>query len=81
MPSLSELPGNIDRKRLIRSLERLGFIVNTYGGNGSHHKITWPKNEKCVIIPKNLPKQSLKYVLDEIEKCSHITWDEIKENL
>ena len=44
MPSLSELLGNLDRKKLIKALERLGFIINIVGGKGSHIKIVWPHN-------------------------------------
>jgi len=38
MPSLSELPGEIKRKKFIKALLRLGFIIDTRGGDGSHYK-------------------------------------------
>ena len=40
MPSLSELPGEIKRKKFIRGLQRLGFIIDKTGGDGSHYKAT-----------------------------------------
>lgn len=81
MPSLSELPGNIKQKKLLMALKRLGFVINKKGGNGSHCKVLWPKTQKCIIIPKNLSKNTLRYILIEIEKCSSIPFLEIKKEL
>ena len=81
MPSLSKLPGNLDRKKLIKALERLGFIINIVGGKGSHIKIVWPHNQKSITIQKNLPKQVLLYVLKEIETISNIKWEDIRKEL
>jgi len=46
MPSLSQLPGNINRKKFLRALVRLGFEVNLSGGKGDHQKLIGqpPKN-------------------------------------
>ena len=33
MPSLSELPGEIKRKKFIRALQRLGFVIDKIGGD------------------------------------------------
>jgi hypothetical protein len=81
MPSLSELPGELKRPRLLKALSRLGFLIDEAGGNGSHYKATWPATQKSVTIPQNLPKQSLRYVLIEIEKYSGITWEMISAEL
>jgi predicted RNA binding protein YcfA (HicA-like mRNA interferase family) len=81
MPSLSELPGDINRKTLAKALQRLGFFIDETGGKGSHFKATWPRTQKSVTIPISLPKQTLKYVLAEIEKCSGVTWEEIRAAL
>lgn len=81
MPSLSELPGEIRRKKFIKALGRLGFIIDESGGDGSHYKVTWPSTQKSLTIPQKLPKQTLKYVLDEIKEYSGITWDDIKKEL
>jgi predicted RNA binding protein YcfA (HicA-like mRNA interferase family) len=81
MPSPSDLPGEIKRKRFVKALEKCGFIINKVGGNGSHYKAIWPRNNKSVTIQQNLPKPVLRYLLKEIEVCTGITWDEIKENL
>jgi predicted RNA binding protein YcfA (HicA-like mRNA interferase family) len=56
MPSPSDLPGEINRKKLTKALERLGFVIDEKGGNGSHFKATWPKTQKCVTIPSKIPK-------------------------
>lgn len=81
MPSLSDLPGEIKRKKFIRALRRLGFLINESGGDGSHYKVTWPRTQKSLTIPQKLLKQTLKYVLDEIKEYSGITWDDIKKEL
>jgi len=38
MPSLSELPSDLNRNKLIRALIRLGFRVDKTGGEGSEIK-------------------------------------------
>jgi predicted RNA binding protein YcfA (HicA-like mRNA interferase family) len=81
MPSLSELPGNINRKKFIRALKRLGFVINTKGGDGSHFKIIWPANQKSITVPSDLRKDVLNYLLKEIKDYSGITWDQINEKL
>jgi len=81
MPSLSELPGDIKREKFIRALFRLGFEVNKVGGHGSHYKVVWPKTQKMVIIPKDLRKDVLKYLLKEIEQVSGVIWEDVKKQL
>ena len=81
MHSLSDLPGEIKRKKLIKALKRLGFEINEYGGNGSHYKAIWPQTQKSITVPSKLPKQALNYVLKEIECCSGISWEQIKKEL
>ena len=78
MPSLSELPGEIKRKKFIRALQRLGFIIDKSGGEGSHYKVTWPKTQKSITIQSKLRKDVLYYLLKEIEQYSGVTWDNIK---
>ena len=80
MPSLSELPSDLSREEFVRALRRLGFVISTKGGKGSHYKATW-RNEKSITIQKNLRKDVLKYVLKEVEKSTGITWDRIKKEL
>jgi len=81
MPSLSELPGSLHRKKFIKALRRLGFEIDTTGGDGSHIKAECPKNGKAVSVPLDLRKDVLKYLLKEIENYSGITWDDIKKEL
>lgn len=81
MPSRSELPGHISRKKFIKALCRLGFEINTVGGKGDHIKIVWPKTQKSVTVDSDLRKDVLHYLLKEIENVSGITWDAIKEEL
>jgi len=81
MPSLSELPGEIKRKKFIRALQRLGFIIDKTGGAGSHYKITWPRTQKSVTLQSELRKDVLYYLLKEIERHSGVTWEEIKKEL
>lgn len=81
MPSRSELPGFLPRKKLIKALSKVGFTVNTIGGKGNHIKIIWPPTQKSITIPAGLEKHALYYVLKEIEAYSGVTWKEIKEEL
>ncbi len=80
MPSLSEIPDGINRTKFLKALGRLGFKINTTGGKGSHVKVECP-NGKIVTVPVNIHKQTLYYILKEIESYSGVTWDQIKEKL
>lgn len=83
MPPLSELPGEMKRRKLIRALTRLGFEIDKSGGNGSHYKITWPKTQKSLTIQSDLRKDVLKYVIAEIERYTNnaVNWEDIKKEL
>ena len=81
MPSRSQLPGNLNRKKFLRALSRCGFEIDMSGGDGSHCKATWPQTQKSVTIQKDLRKDVLYYLLKDIEKYSDITWDDINKNL
>ncbi len=81
MPSLSELPGEIKRKKFIRALQRLGFVVNKAGGEGSHYKAVWIRNQKSITIQSKLRKDVLYYLLKEIEIVSGLKWEDIKKEL
>ncbi|PIZ99728.1 MAG: hypothetical protein COX77_00620 [Candidatus Komeilibacteria bacterium CG_4_10_14_0_2_um_filter_37_10] len=81
MPSLSQLPGEIKRNKLTKALVRLGFNIDKKGGNGSHYKATWPSNQKSVTLPSYINKNTLYYLLREIENISQLSWTDIKEKL
>ncbi len=81
MPSLSQLPGEIKRKKLTKALTRLGFVIDEKGGNGSHYKALWPTNQKSITLPQDIGKYTLYYLLKEIENVSGITWEEINKEL
>lgn len=81
MPSRSELPGDIARRKLLNALCRLGFEINAVGGKGNHFKATWPRTNKSVTVIEDLRKDVLYYLLKEIETISGVTWDQIKERL
>jgi hypothetical protein len=78
MPPLSDLPGDVSRDRLLKSLRKAGFIIDMRGGDGSHCKAEWPRNHKEISIKFRLNKYTLKYLLKEIEQISGVTWDELK---
>lgn len=80
MPSLSELPSDLNREKFTKSLNKLGFEIDKRGGNGSHYKIVCP-NQKIVIVQHKLHKHMLMTVLKEIERYSGVTWDQIKKKL
>jgi predicted RNA binding protein YcfA (HicA-like mRNA interferase family) len=81
MPSRSDFPGEINRAKLVRALSRLGFIISTKGGDGSHYKITWPKNGKSFTIPQRVGKDVLGYLCKQIEEKTGVTWKDINKNL
>lgn len=81
MPSRSKLPSEINRSKFCNALKRVGFEISTKGGKGSHIKVTWPRSQKSVTIQSDLRKDVLYYVLKEIEKCSGVTWDDIRKEL
>lgn len=81
MPSLSQLPGEIKRKKLTKALVRLGFVLDEKGGNGSHYKALWPKTQKAITLPYDLNKYTLYYLLKEIETISGVTWEDIRKEL
>ena len=81
MPSRSELPGEISRRKFLKALKRVGFEINKVGGKGSHVKLVWPATQKSVTVTVDLRKDVLYYLLKEIENISGVTWEEIKEEL
>jgi len=81
MPSRSELPGEISRKKFLKALERLGFTINTIGGKGEHIKVIWPPTQKSVTVVGEIRKDVLYYLLKEIENISGVTWEQLKEKL
>lgn len=81
MPTRSDLPGDLSRKKFLKALKRLGFTINRVGGKGPHVKIECPVSNKIITVPGDLRKDVLYYVLKEIERYSDITWENIKEEL
>ncbi len=81
MPSRSELPGDLARKKFLKALTRLGFEINTVGGKGDHVKIIWPQTQKSITIDADIRKDVLYYLLKEIENMSGVTWEDIKKEL
>ena len=75
-----QLPSDINPKKLIKALKRLGFAINSKGGKGSHVKVTW-KNEKSVTVQRNLHKSARRSLIKEIQGISGVTRDNIREKL
>lgn len=84
MPPLSQLPGTIPRNKFLKALQRVGFLIDVSGGDGSHIMAHWPPTNKSVTIAHQMiPKQALKYILKEIETVTvgRVTWDVMKKEL
>lgn len=81
MPSRSELPGELSRKKFLHALYRLGFDINPVGGKGGHFKVTWPATNKSITVIGDLRNDVLYYFLKEIESYSGVTWERIKAEL
>lgn len=72
MPSRSELPGDLSRRKFLNALRRLGFEINTVGGKGDHFKVVWPATQKSVTVIGDVRKDVLYYLLKEIEAMSGV---------
>lgn len=81
MPSRSELPGDISRKKFLNALRRLGFEISMVGGKGDHVKVVWPRTQKSITVDADLRKDVLYYLLKEVESVSGVTWEQIKAEL
>lgn len=81
MPSRSELPGELSRKKFLNALTRVGFKINTVGGKGDHFKAIWPATQKTLTIIGDIRNDVLYYLLKDIEKYSGLTWEDIKKEL
>lgn len=81
MPSLSELPGKLNRDNLTKALSGLGFVVSKRGGKGSHIKATFERTQKSIVIQNRISKNVLYYLLKEIKSISGVDWEDIKEKL
>lgn len=81
MPSRSELPGELSRRKFLNALSRLGFTIDAFGGKGDHIKAIWPATQKSITIMGDLRKDVLYYVLKEIEMISGVTWEQIQKEL
>ena len=81
MPSRSELPSLIKKRKFIKALEKNGFVISKKGGKGGHFKAIY-KNEKTIILPSSdLRKDQLYYIIKSIENISDITWKNLKRYL
>ena len=81
MPSHSELPGLIKKRKFIKALEKNGFVISRKGGKGGHFKATY-RNEKVIILPSSdLRKDQLYYIIKSIENITEITWKDLKRYL
>lgn len=75
-----KVPSDLNAKKVIRALKRLGFSIDERGGKGSHVKATWT-NQKAITIQKKLHKNAMRGLLAEIESISGLTWEDIKEEI
>ncbi len=80
MPSLSQLPDGIKRKKFLKALEKMGFEIDKKGGDGSHYKAVW-KSQKSITIQYDFRKDVLYETLKDIKTISGIEWEEIKKHL
>lgn len=81
MPSLSELPDGLPRKKFLRALQALGWEISEIGGKGSHYKATWPPTQKIIIVQYDFRKDVLYKVLKAVEQISGHTWNDIRDKL
>ncbi len=81
MPSRSQLPGVIKKRKFIKALEKNGFVISKKGGKGGHFKATY-ENEKAITLPSsNLRKDQSYYIIKAIEEISDVTWEDLEKYL
>jgi len=49
-------------RKLLKALKKVGLIIDTRGGKGSHTKVIDPKSKKSTTVPSG----NLSYVREEI---------------
>ena len=81
MPSLSELPDNINRTKFLLALVSLGFEIRRKGGKGSHIKAIWSKTGKFIIVQNDFRRDVLYHCIKDIERISSVTWEDLKREL
>lgn len=62
---MPKLPPSIKRKKLIRALRRLGFVIDESKGDGSHYKIYSLDKTRSSIIPKKLEGPSVRKSIED----------------
>ena len=72
------VPGELKPEKIAKAMLRLGFRLENSGGKGSHMKLVW-RNEKMIIIQRNLHRGAILGLSKEIKNISGLTWDDIKE--
>lgn len=65
------LPSDIKQSRLIRALEKSGFVIDFRGGKGSHVKAVDQKSGKFITVQNRLYKIALVEILKEAEKLGY----------
>lgn len=66
-----KLPSDVKQRKILNALKKAGFIINYYGGKGSHAKATDPKTDRFITIQKCLKKGELKEILKESEELGY----------
>jgi len=66
-----KLPSDIRQRRLLKALQKVGFIINTSSGKGSHAQAIDPKSGKYITIPNHLYKIALREILKLAEDLGY----------
>lgn len=69
------LPSDISQGRLLKALGKAGFIIDYFGGKGSHAKAIDPKSQKFITVPNHLYKVALIKILKQAEELGYNTQD------
>lgn len=65
------LPSDVRQSRLLKALGKVGFIIDTASGKGSHAQAIDEKTGRYITVPNHLYKIALKQILKLAEELGY----------
>ena len=64
-------PSDSSQKKIVKAFRKIGFIVNTCGGKGSHIKIIDPKTKKWTTVQSKIYKEVIRSYIKFVEELGY----------
>lgn len=71
MPPPFNFPSDSNQRRIIKAFQKIGFVINSKGGKGSHVKVIDPKTGRWTIIQSNIHKAVIRDYVKFVEKLGY----------